>query len=96
MVEDDVAGVNSAGIRAIRVSIFTGVSNSLKMRSDEAIAAWRTLNFSDMSLIGRKKRLEYSRNATSDPIVSVPCSVQRPPNQMMSAAANAPITSMAG
>src|SRR6266542_5288481 len=50
---------------AIRDSIFTGVSNSLKMRSDDAIAAWRTLNFSDMSLIGRKNRPEYSRNATS-------------------------------
>jgi hypothetical protein len=38
--------------------IFTGVSSSLKMRSDDAIAAWSTLNFSDMSLIGRKKRCE--------------------------------------
>ena len=77
-------------------SILTGVSSSLKMRSDEAIAACRTLNFSDMSLIGRKKRCEYCRNATSAPSVSVPCSVQPPPNQMMSAAASAPITSIAG
>ena len=34
----------------------TGSSSSLKIRSDEAIADCRTLNFSDMSLIGRKKR----------------------------------------
>ena len=47
------------------------------------------LNFSDMSLIGRKKRCEYSRNATSEPSVSVPCSTQPPPNQMISAAASA-------
>ena len=60
------------------------------------MAAWRTLNFSDMSLIGRKKRLEYSRNATSEPIVSVPCRVHRPPNQMISAAASAPMISIAG
>ena len=39
-------------------SIVTGVSSSLKMRSEDAIAAWRMLNFSDMSLIGRKKRRE--------------------------------------
>ncbi len=39
-------------------SIVIGVSRSLKMRSEDAIAAWRTLNFSDMSLIGRKKRPE--------------------------------------
>ena len=53
-------------------SIATGSSSSLKMRSDEAIADCSTLNFSDMSLIGRKKRCEYCRNATSAPSVSVP------------------------
>jgi hypothetical protein len=76
--------------------MWTSVSSSLKIRSDEAIAACRTLNFSDMSLIGRKKRCEYCRNATSDPSVSVPCIVQPPPNQMISAAARAPRTSIAG
>ena len=60
------------------------------------MAAWSTLNFSDMSLIGRKKRCEYWRNATSDPRVRAPCSVQMPPNQMMSADASAPMTSTAG
>ena len=74
----------------------TGSSSSLKIRSDEAIAACRMLNFSDMSVIGRKKRCEYSRNATSDPSVSVPWSTDRPPNQIISAAASAPITSIAG
>ena len=50
----------------------TGSSSSLKIRSDDAIADCRTLNFSDMSLIGRKNRCEYWRNATSAPSVSVP------------------------
>ena len=49
----------------------TGSSSSLKIRSDDAIADCRTLNFSDMSLIGRKNRCEYWRNATSAPSVSV-------------------------
>ena len=31
----------------------TGVSRSVKIRSEEAMAACSTLNFSDMSLIGR-------------------------------------------
>ena len=31
----------------------TGVSSRVKMRSEEAIAVCRTLNFSDMSLMGR-------------------------------------------
>ena len=48
-----------------------------------------TLNFSDMSLIGRKKRCEYCRNATSAPSVSVPASTLAPPYQMMSAEASA-------
>jgi hypothetical protein len=38
--------------------MLTSVSSSLKMRSDDAMAACSTLNFSDMSLIGRKKRCE--------------------------------------
>ena len=66
------------------------------MRSDDAIAACSRLNFSDMSLIGRKKRCEYCRNATSEPSVSVPAITQPPPNQMISAAASAPTSSIAG
>ena len=54
------------------------------------------LNFSDMSLIGRKKRCEYWMNATSDPSVSVPASTHPPPHQMISAVASAPTISMAG
>jgi hypothetical protein len=76
--------------------ISTGVSSRWKMRSDEAIAAWSRLNFSDMSLIGRKKRCEYSRNATSEPIVRSPACTQPPPYQMMSDAASALTISMAG
>ena len=78
------------------VWISTGVSINAKIRSEEAMAACSTLNFSDMSLIGRKKRCEYSRNATSDPSVSVPLCTQPPPNQMMSDAASAPTSSTAG
>ena len=76
--------------------MLTGSSSSLKMRSDDAIAACRMLNFSDMSVIGRKNRCEYSRNATSDPSVSDPWSTERPPYQMISAAASAPTISIAG
>ena len=77
-------------------SICTGVSSSAKMRSDEAIAPCRMLNFSDMSLIGRKKRCAYMRNATSDPSVSVPSMTEPPPTQRISAAASALTSSMAG
>ena len=66
------------------------------MRSDDAIADCSTLNFSDMSLIGRKKRCEYCRNATSAPRVSVPASTLAPPYQMISAAASALTASIAG
>jgi hypothetical protein len=76
--------------------MLTGVSSSEKIRSDDAMAAWRTLNFSDMSLIGLKKRCAYWRNATSEPSVSVLSSVQPPPNQIISAEASAPTTSIAG
>ena len=59
MVEDDVRPAG-AGRRAGAAgdSTATGSSSSLKIRSDEAIAACSMLNFSDMSLIGRKKRCE--------------------------------------
>jgi hypothetical protein len=53
--------------RTGRTDNLTGVSSSAKIRSDDAIAPCRTLNFSDMSLIGRKKRCVYWRNATSEP-----------------------------
>ena len=75
----------------------TGSSSSLKIRSDEAIADCSTLNFSDMSLIGRKKRCEYWRKATSAPSVSVPPAARSPPPyQMISADASALIASIAG
>ena len=60
------------------------------------MADCRILNFSDMSLIGRKKRCEYCRNATSEPSVSVPAITHPPPYQIMSADASAPTTSIAG
>ena len=80
-----VGGVNS-----------TGVSSSVKIRSDAAIAACRMLNFSDRSLIGWKKRREYCRNATSTPTLTTPSSAQPPPIQMMSAPDSAATTSIAG
>jgi hypothetical protein len=49
-----------------------------------------------MSLIGRKKREEYCRKATSDPSVSMFCRTHPPPTQIMSAAASALISSIAG
>ena len=73
-----------------------GSSSSEKIRSEDAIAACSTLNFSDMSLIGRKKRCEYWRNATSAPIVSVWRSTLAPPYQMMRADASAATISIAG
>ena len=74
----------------------TVVSSRAKIRSDDAIADWRRLNFSEMSLIGRKKRCEYWMNATSDPSVSRPANTCPPPYQMMSAVASALVTSIAG
>ncbi len=73
-----------------------GSSINLKIRSDEAIAACSTLNFSDMSLIGRKKRCEYCMNATSAPIVTALRRTLAPPYQMMSADASAATSSIAG
>jgi hypothetical protein len=49
-----------------------------------------------MSLMGRKKRDEYCSEATSDPSVSMPAITHPPPIQMMSAAASALISSIAG
>ena len=72
------------------------MSSRPKIRSDDAMAACRMLNFSDRSLMGRKKRCEYWMNATREPSVSVPSSVQAPPYQMMAAVATAPISSTAG
>ncbi len=66
------------------------------MRSDEAIAPCRMLNFSDMSLIGRKKRCEYWRNATSEPRVSASWITHPPPIHRISAAASALTSSIAG
>ena len=78
-------------------SIATGSSSSLKIRSDEAIADCRTLNFSDMSLIGRKKRCEYCRNADQraerQRAAAARCA---PPYQMISADASALTASIAG
>ena len=60
------------------------------------MADWRRLNFSEMSLIGRKNRCEYWMNATSDPSVSSLAITCPPPYQMMSAVAIALVTSTAG
>ena len=77
-------------------STTTGSSSSLKMRSDDAIADWRMLNFSDMSLMGRKNLCEYCRKATSAPSVSEPRSTAPPPYQMISAEASDATASIAG
>ena len=54
------------------------------------------LNFSDMSLIGRKNRCAYIRNATSEPSVSAPSLTHHPPTQRINAAARALTISTAG
>ena len=73
----------------------TGSSSSLKMRSDEAIAAWRTLNFSDMSLMGRKKRTRLEERDERAERQRARQHTQ-PPYQMISDAASAPRISIAG
>ena len=60
------------------------------------MAAWRMLNFSDRSWIGRKKRRVYWRKAATTPTVIVPRSVSPPPYHRMSASATAVSTSMTG
>ena len=64
------------GVAGAGEAMVTGVSSSVKIRSDDAIAACSRLNFSDMSLIGRKKRCAYCRKATRAPMVSVPVPTQ--------------------
>jgi hypothetical protein len=49
------------------------------MRSDDAMAACKMLNFSERSEIGRQRRSEYSMKATSAPRVSVPARTRPPP-----------------
>ena len=66
------------------------------MRSEEAIAACSTLNFSDRSEIGRQNRSEYWMNATRTPRVSAPDRTSVPPRTRMSAIASAARSSIAG
>ena len=49
-----------------------GVSSSLKMRSEDAMADCRMLYFSLRSWMGRKKRSPYWKKATTTPSVSAP------------------------
>ena len=92
VVEDDVPGggrVRGTDWPEAGDWTITGSSSSLKIRSDEAIADCRTLNFSDMSLIGRKKRCEYWRNADQRAERQLCRSTLAPPYQMISAEASA-------
>ena len=72
------------------------VSRRPKMRSDEAIAACSTLNFSERSEIGRQNRSEYWMKATRTPMVSAPERTSAPPRSRMSAIARAARSSIAG
>ncbi len=72
------------------------VSRSLKMRSEDAIAPWSMLYFSDRSWIGRKKRRAYWRNAATTPTETVPPRTPIPPYAMISASATAVSTSITG
>jgi hypothetical protein len=66
------------------------------MRSEEAMAACRMLNFSERSEMGRQNRSEYWMKATRAPRVSVPAITRHPPYRMMRAVASAARSSMAG
>ncbi len=66
------------------------------MRSDEAMAPWRRLYFSDRSWMGRKNRRAYWMNAATTPTVIAPCKMEPPPYQTMSARAIDVNSSMAG
>ena len=98
VLEHDVAARAGRARPSARAgeAMVTGVSSSVKIRSDDAIAACSRLNFSDMSLIGRKKRCAYCRKATSAPRSACPVPTQPPPATMISAAASAATTSIAG
>ncbi len=56
-----------------------GVSSSLKIRSDDAMAPWSMLYFSERSWIGRKNRAAYCRNAAMTPTVSASSRTRMPP-----------------
>ena len=93
------ASASRARLRAATAGVVdrpTGVSSSVKMRSEAAIAACRMLNFSDRSVIGWKNRREYCRNATSTPSDTTPSFAQPPPIQMISAPESAASTSITG
>ena len=105
MIEDEASAPSAlratAGGLALARSqgstMLTGSSSSLKIRSDEAIAACRMLNFSDMSEIGRKKRCRVQQERDERARASAsPGGPQPPPNQIVSAAASALMTSIAG
>ena len=63
------------------------------MRSDATTAACITAYLAPRSRMGRKKRCVYSRNATSPPKVSTPCTTSPPPYQSSRATADEPMAS---
>ena len=74
----------------------TGVSSTVKMRSEAAIAACMTLNFSERSVMGWKNRREYWRNATRTPTDTTPRSAHPPPIHTIRPTDTAARTSMTG
>ena len=75
------AAFHGGGAHGVGFGLSTSgfVSSRPKMRSEAAIAACSTLNFSERSEIGRQKRSEYWMKATSAPSVSPPASTCAPP-----------------
>ena len=62
-----VGARGSWGVRGVAGLVMRGCSSrSLKMRSAAAMAAWRMLNLSESSMMGRKKRWAYWIKATRD------------------------------
>ena len=66
------------------------------MRSEDAIACWRMLYFSERSEMGRKKRCVYWMNATRVPSVMPVHMTWRPPYHTMRDTASAPTSSSTG
>ena len=84
------------GLGAAGASSVASVSSSLKMRSEDAMAACRMLYFSLRSWMGRKKRCPYCMKAMTTPRVSAPPWMRKPPYVRMPASASMEMNSTTG
>ena len=96
MLESHPPRTRSSARGAAGLTTRGSVSRRRKIRSEEAMAACRMLNFSERSEIGRQKRSEYWMKATSTPRVTVPRRTSPPPQTRMRPTARAARSSIAG